>query len=58
MDVANQDLLTCPLATFAVAISNGSFTSIRDIHLLATNVRLARKRPSPSSFALPALPLD
>src|SRR5271157_6382113 len=36
---ARQGPLTCPLATFAVAIYNGSFTSIRDIQSVATNVR-------------------
>ena len=39
ISVARQGPLTCPLATFAVAICNGSKTSIRDIQSPATNVR-------------------
>ena len=39
ISVARQGPLTCPLATFAVAICNGSKTSIRDVQSPATNVR-------------------
>src|SRR5271166_3611380 len=38
IDIARQGPLTCPLATFAVAICNGSFTSRPDVQFFPTNV--------------------